>query len=123
MEFLSLLDDHCLTQIVTKPTRNQNTLDLIATNLDDQVVRVKTLPRICDHDIPYTEFRVKVWKKYQVTLRINLYKKADWDGVTKHLTPIMDCIDRAYHPSIEELWTEIRDSLHDAAVVYTTEDS
>ena len=42
-EFINLLNENGLTQLVTKPTRLENTLDLMITN---NPTRVKTLPHV-----------------------------------------------------------------------------
>jgi hypothetical protein len=61
-EFSDLLDDFGLTQHITEPTRThyskdkettKNILDLIATNMPEQVNRVKVIPGISDHAIAY----------------------------------------------------------------------
>ena len=50
--------EHCLTQVVNIPTRNDKTLDLLFTNFPSPVNIVKGMPPIgkADHDIVYVEY-------------------------------------------------------------------
>ena len=47
---VSLLDDVSLIQIMHKPTRGDNTLDLMKTNNPANINRTELLPGISDHD-------------------------------------------------------------------------
>ena len=53
-DFMDVLNNNALTQLVEQPTRQQNTLDLILTNHPGKVNRTDTIPSISDHDIAYT---------------------------------------------------------------------
>ena len=83
--FGNLLDDTGLTQIVDIPTRKDNTLDLIITNLPNQVQRVEVIPGLSDHDIVLTEFALAPIKLKQKPRAIPLYKKANWDTMKQEL--------------------------------------
>jgi hypothetical protein len=48
-----------LIQIVDIPTRKDNTLDLIITNLPNQVQRVEVIPGLSDHDIVFTDLLLR----------------------------------------------------------------
>ena len=56
-----IIGQHCLTQVVNIPTRNNKTLDLLFTNLPSPVNRVKGMPPVgkADHDIVYVEYDIK----------------------------------------------------------------
>ena len=56
--FGNTLDDLGLTQVVVQPTRKDNILDLIITNLPNQVPRIEIMPGISDHDIVFIEFNI-----------------------------------------------------------------
>jgi hypothetical protein len=43
-QLLDIMNDHSLEQIVTKPTRDDRTLDLIFTNSPSSVNKVETMP-------------------------------------------------------------------------------
>ena len=44
-QLLDIIGEHCLTQVVNIPTRNDKTLDLLFTNAPSPVNRVKGMPR------------------------------------------------------------------------------
>ena len=44
-QLLDIIGEHCLTQVVDKPTRNDKTLDLLFTNFPSPLNRVKGMPR------------------------------------------------------------------------------
>ena len=44
-DFMDVLNNHALTQLVKEPTRQQNTLDLILTNHPGKVFRTDTMIR------------------------------------------------------------------------------
>ena len=58
-EFINLLNDSGLTQLVTKPTRLENTLDLMITNNPTRVNRTEILPGISDHEIVLCELDIR----------------------------------------------------------------
>ena len=77
-DFMDVLNNNALTQLVEEPTRQQNTLDLILTNHHGKVIRTDTIPGISDHDIVYTEFDLRPVKLQQKPRTIPLYNKANW---------------------------------------------
>ena len=64
-QLLDIIGEHCLTQIVNIPTRNDKTLDLLFTNAPSPVNRVKGMPPICkaDHDIVSAAYDIKAKRK------------------------------------------------------------
>ena len=54
-QFLDIINDNSLTQVVNKTTCKDKTLDLIVANYPATVNKVETLPPIADHDIVYKE--------------------------------------------------------------------
>ena len=50
-EFIKILNDHHLEQLVHFPTREKNTLDLIITALPSQSLDIQSPDRLSDHDI------------------------------------------------------------------------
>ena len=54
-QLLDIIGEHCLTQVVNIPTRNDKTLDQLFTNAPNPVNRVKGMPQIgkADHNIVY----------------------------------------------------------------------
>jgi hypothetical protein len=80
-EFANTLDDTGLVQLVELPTRKENTLDLMITNLPNQVPRIEVMPGISDHDIVFMEFNIIPSKIKQVPRNIPLYSKANWSSL------------------------------------------
>ena len=116
-DFRDLLDDFGLTQCVIEPTRQKNILDLIATNLTDQVNRIKVIPGISDHEVVYLELAVMPSYRKQPQRKIWLYNKADWAGMVKHLQPIMNRLEQAY-TSPDELWLSIKQHVTEAMTIF-----
>ena len=58
-KLLDIIVEHCLTQVVNIPTRNDKTLDLLFTNFPSPVNIVKEIPPIdkADHNIVYVEYK------------------------------------------------------------------
>ncbi|CAC5364657.1 unnamed protein product [Mytilus coruscus] len=50
-QFGDILDDNGMAQLINKPTRRPNTLDLVVTNHPESFMRVETLPGLSDHEI------------------------------------------------------------------------
>ena len=47
-----LLDDHGLSQVITEPTRGDNTLDLFLVNSPSLIIESDIVPGVSDHDCP-----------------------------------------------------------------------
>ena len=117
-DFMDLLNDYGLTQHVSTPTRENNILDLVITNLPEQINRVKVIPGISDHNIAYLELSVRPVTRKQQRRKVWLYNKADWRGLADYLKPRFDRLDKKYYPSPDELWSEIKHHLLDGMVMY-----
>ena len=78
-EFLNIHNDNGLTQLVTTPTRLENTLDLMITNNPTRVNRTEMLPGISDHEILVVlcELDISPTTNKQVKRSIPIYRKAD----------------------------------------------
>ena len=81
-QLLGIIGEHCLTQAINIPTRNDKTLDLLFTNASSPVNRVKGMPPVdkADHDIVYVEYDIKAKRIKQASRKIYLYKCADMVG-------------------------------------------
>ena len=117
-EFRDLLDDYGLTQCVLEPTRRSNILDLISTNLPDQVNRVKVIPGISDHEIVFMEFSVHLNYRKQPRRRVWVYNKADWSGMLEYLGPRMARIEQEYNPCPNALWNKIKQEITEAMDIF-----
>ena len=78
--YVKRLDDYGLTQMVDKPTRLSNTLDLFMTNNPTLISEIKVIPGLADHDAVTIEGDISLIVNKQKPRKIHLYKKAAWDG-------------------------------------------
>ena len=86
-QLLEIAQEHCLAQVVYIHTREDKSLALLLINSPSPVNRVKGMPPIdkADHDIVYVEYDIKAKRIQQAPRKINLYKRADMDGLRDHL--------------------------------------
>ena len=63
--FLDMIDEHHLSQVIKDPTRGENTLDLFLTNNETFVTNNQTLPGISDHSAILVESRIRADKVQQ----------------------------------------------------------
>ena len=114
-DFINMLSDFGLVQLVEEPTREANTLDLIISNCPQLFPRVKVLPGLSDHDAVFCEIKVHTQMRKQTPRQILLYAKADWEGLRATMTNLHERIkEEKSTASTEELWTLFRDKLQTA---------
>ena len=116
-EFKEFMDTTGLSQLVKKPTRNNNTLDLIMTNIPERVNRTDILPGISDHHICYTELSLRANRRKQAPRTIWLYKRANWNGLEEHITPALQQLTNSQQP-VEEMWTDFKNIITEGAKKY-----
>ena len=73
--FLDMIDEHHLSQVIKDPTRGENTLDLFLTNNETFVTNNQTLPGISDHSAILAESRIRADKVQQSPHRIPMWNK------------------------------------------------
>jgi hypothetical protein len=112
--FGDILDDTALTQVVTEPTRGENTLDLMITNNPSIITKTQVIPGISDHDIPLLEVDLNPVKLKQKPRNIPLYKKANWEALDEHMQNTRRTMtEKADTSSVNELWIMFRDGLQE----------
>ena len=110
---LDIIGEHFLTQVVSIPTRNDKTLDLLFTKAPSPVNRVKGMPQIgkADHAIVYVEYYFKAKRIKQELRKIYLYKHADMIGLKDHMAQLKDA---AYlsedhsHMSVNDMFVKFK---------------
>ena len=112
-KLLDIIGEHCLTQVVNIPTRNDKTLDLHFTNAPSPVNRVKGMPPIgkADHDIVYVEYDIKAKRIKQASRKICLYKRADMVRLKDHMAQIKDALylsEDHSHMSVNYVWVKFK---------------
>ena len=91
--FVDVLNDNNLAQLLTEPTRGENTLDLFITNNESRILKLKTIPGISDHDgIVYVEADINPITFNQIPRKLHLYKRADWDGLHANMAKFCDTV-------------------------------
>ena len=71
-----LCADFGFVEKVKKPTRKENLLDLVLTNLEDAKCTVE--PRVADHNLVVASFSLPVPREELVERRVWNFAKADW---------------------------------------------
>ena len=111
-QLLDIIGEHCLTQVVDIPMRNDKTLDLLFTNFPSPVNRVKGMPPIgkADHDIVYVEYDIKAKRLKQLSRKIYLYKRADMVGLKDHMTQFKYAYlsEDHSHMSVNDMWVKFK---------------
>lgn len=93
-DFMSFLNTYGMTQHVTEPTRQGNTLDLVALkhNRENKSHNIKVLPGASDHDIVYAEIALKTNHRKIAPKTIWLYKRASWQAINDEIEPLLNDI-------------------------------
>ena len=122
-QLLDIKGEHCLTQVVNIPTRNDKTLDLLFTNAPSPVNRVKGMPPIgkADHDIVYVEYDIKAKRIKQASRKIYLYKRADMVGLKDHMAQFKDAYlsEDHSHMSVNDMWVKFKTGFVEAVERFT----
>ena len=71
-----------LKQLVKKPTRGDNLLDLVISDLDG---RITVLPQIADHNMVSASFAMGITEGLAVRRSVFEYSKADWDKIGEEI--------------------------------------
>ena len=79
------MDEHGLTQLVKEPTRGNNIIDLVTTNNDNIVNKVRVIPGISDHSMVLFEVNLSCKKRKPVKRKIYIKKRADSSRIQKEL--------------------------------------
>ena len=107
--FLSIINDFSLQQMVSLPTRLNNTLDLFLTSNPTLVKHVSTMGGIADHDIVKVHSEVKPRLNIQKPRIVPLYKKADWLKFQQFIDEKSPSLFQGYNTrSVEDLWSEFK---------------
>ncbi len=113
-QLVDIVLEHSLSQVITIPTRQDKTLDILLTNNPAPVTRVKGMPPIgkSDHDIVFLEYDIKAKRVRQQPRKILLYKRADMEGLRDHIRSYSTTfLSSASDKTVNELWSEFRDDI------------
>ena len=112
-KFLDLLNDHGLQQMVTFPTRENNTLDLFLTNFPTLVPRTEGVPGISDHFAVYMEFQIQPERRNNTQRKVPCYKRADWPALHTAAAELSNSIIDSFTTgsNAEEIWVAFKEGL------------
>ena len=115
-EFLNMTADIGLEQLVDKPTRKGNILDLFLTTHSTLVEKSTVLPGLSDHDgIPCVTLSTKARKVKQQRRKIFMFKKTNTTSMKEDLTKLSEDIVKKYHEdavnTTESLWNDFKSGL------------
>ena len=81
--FTKTVKDHYLWQLVNFPTRGENTLDLILTNIPDKIQNVAGFDDVLetDHKLIHFEINLKLQRKPRVERLVYDFAKPDWSSL------------------------------------------
>ena len=106
------LDDNGLQQVINFPTRGQNTLDLICTNVPGRIGNQESLPGISDHHIVSCTINITPLRRLQTPRWIKKYGQANWTGISKDLENLLSKIRQdPNNQDVETLWRIFKESL------------
>ena len=85
---------HNIEQIIDKPTRGDNILDLFLTNNKSALQNFETLPPIgkADHDIVYIEINARPNRQNTPHCNVFIFRNANWDGIESKLSTLLNHI-------------------------------
>ena len=105
---------HNIEQIIDKPTRGDNILDLFLTNNTSALQTFETLPPIgkADHDIVYIEINARPNRQNTPQRNIFIFRNANWDGIKSKLSTLLNCMQSTTeHTSVNTQWTVLKTTL------------
>ena len=109
LDFVSTIDDNCLTQMVREPTREGNILDLFLTNSPTLVDSVNVVPGIADHQAVMAVVRLRPTIQKVKPRKVHLYSKADWDSLRRGMQDFQETFLASFEGKFtEQLWQELK---------------
>ena len=112
-QMIDIVQDYNVHQVVTSPTREDNILDLVFTNIPSLVQNVNILPGISDHDIVSVEILTSSHRIRLPRRKIFLFKKGNFDKINDDLNTYADSITSGVYSarSAGKLWMGFKHAL------------
>jgi hypothetical protein len=116
-QFRDIIADLGMDQIVEKPTRGDNILDLLVTNHPNIFPRIEIAPDLSDHDIVYSELQLNAARTSQIPRLVPCYGKPDWDGLRTAAQELTNTIlsSHSASPNAEAIWAALKSGLDELA--------
>ena len=103
---------------------NENILDLFLIDNPTLVKYVEVLPCIADHDAVLSEVFIKPQISKQKLRLMFLYKKADWEGLEKHMLAFQQSfLSTCEGRSVNSLWEDFKTALQSGIQQYVPQRS
>ena len=118
-EFIATINDNCLTQMVSDPTRENNILDLFLTNNPTLVDSVSVMPGISDHESVFAVIKLRPTIQKIKPRTVHIYSKANWDGMRHDMQDFQSSfLSTCEGKSTEQLWQEFKDKTDQVINLY-----
>ena len=110
---IDISQHHRLSQMVTEPTRLNNTPDLFLTNLPTLIQEVEVVPGLSDHDAVIVQSKMRMSLAKQANRKIPLYSKANWQAIRADLQSLENKISDLIlqGTDVDSVWRKFRDSI------------
>ena len=110
--FLDFINDFSLTQMVTQPTRQGNTLDLFLTTNPTLIQQVSCQPGLGDHDMVMANCTLSPTTQKLKPRKVPLFRKADWPKFKSLMKDYQQKFMNSHlGRSVEELWNDFTSTL------------
>ncbi|CAG2244812.1 unnamed protein product [Mytilus edulis] len=111
--FVDMVNNCCLDQVVTFPTRGSATLDIFLTNRPSLVNRCEPIPAIGDHDIVFIDSNAIAMHPKPTQRKIYIWKRADIEKMKSEAQELSKIFHGLYNAqsSILEMWDFIKSGL------------
>ena len=117
--FIDILLDHSLSQLVSFPTRKENTLDIFVTNRPSLVTKCLPIPGISDHEAILLVSDITAKIQSSVSRKIFLWQKANFSHIKEKIQQFSDDFLSRYttdHP-VSILWNHFKSLCNDCTTL------
>ena len=110
MKLLDTLSELSLSQIITFPTRQQNTLDIFITNRPTLVRSCVSIPRISDHKAVYILSNITAKVHKTIPRKIILWNRENFTLIEEIISDFKNEFQLSYDPStpVSILWDKFK---------------
>ena len=113
-EFIDIMNDFNLFQVVREPTRYENILDLFLTTNNTLVNAVTIIPGLSDHNIVKSVVNIKPKFNKQQPRRSFLFRKANWESFRDYMRSYSSTfLENLNGKSVDQAWSEFKDTIHE----------
>ena len=119
--FLNYLEEHNLHQLVTSPTRDENTLDLVITSMPQNISKLEVLHPLtstCDHNMIEFQINTRYSNHNHIfqSPKRNFYL-ANYEVINAHLSTI-DWDSLLVDDEIDQMYERFLDAIHNSIMLY-----